>query len=824
MDVSELLPGRTDLGVALGLQRLNCSDLLYNGICEAICMPGWALDTASGSQDLTCQSDGNFTGNATCVQDSVNQIYRCSVQPPGFGLVTVRGDCSGLYHGSDCLLECPQGYNLEGAQKYTCNKGTYSLIGQNPTCQPKSCRGLPFIVRARDLSSCRDLAHGSSCMPTCESGFSYRGSNITCQLGVFDVTGSCFPSQISMKDIENTSAVNFLAVFDPGASIQVYTAVMNYSWAVQNEAIIVLAISQVTGYPPNNITVQIINGAKFSLSSAASAAPRRLSANLSNNTWSLVATVDTGKTQTEDITDKFVSALRGNGSNGSGIFWAMQTMITDRNETIPVGFGVQSMVTLDATSSTSFLFPVIKWLVGEWGVCSTVCGQGTKKRVNNCTSGSIASCTNLQEPAKFAPCEVHSACPFEVMCPLGPPSPACETQQWLVISVLALHGVCCCSCAARWMRIKLRKPKEGSVNVSSLKAKVRYTIDKNDPEPVEAAKVHVIWDLDADQIQTWLNYNPADHVPSALEHAAAGVAPILDDSSDPTMEDSVQPDGVRSDVGAPVATASISGDSAQSAAFAAADTSVAADQVPLEQVLPQSLSQSQEEGYYLSGAKPMYEDGATVEYFSASTNRWIRGIIHTHVRVHSDDDYDISYNVRVCREAVVRRDVSMDSVRLPLEQSELIEVFSKRQGGVWFPAHVSGHQPAGATSIGYTIVVEETTHQPQTRLENIPSVRLRRRFLAGWAVEVYRGPVQGWVSATVRASPPAGGEQAELMSVSLPSLRSGSSGASGKGAADPQEMWKTIPVSLPTPENVASGESDIDWVPTYLLRCPVSAF
>jgi len=121
----------------------------------------------------------------------------------------------------------------------------------------------PFIVRARDLSSCRDLAHGSSCMPTCESGFSYRGSNITCQLGVFDVTGSCFPSQISMKDIENTSAVNFLAVFDPGASIQVYTAVMNYSWAVQNEAIIVLAISQVTGYPPNNITVQIIMGQSF---------------------------------------------------------------------------------------------------------------------------------------------------------------------------------------------------------------------------------------------------------------------------------------------------------------------------------------------------------------------------------------------------------------------------------------------------------------------------------------------------------------------------------------------------------------------------------
>merc|ERR1719487_2405719 len=85
----------------------------------------------------------------------------------------------------------------------------------------------------------------------------------------------------------------------------------------------------------------------------------------------------------------------------------------------------------------------------------------------------------------------------------------------------------------------------------------------------------------------------------------------------------------------------------------------------------------------------------------------------------------------------------MDHLRLPLQDAEDVEVYSKRDK--WKPGSIKGN-PNSATSVGYTVVTDNGT------FAKVPAERFRRRFCGtGEAkkIQYYSGVRDGWKEAVV---------------------------------------------------------------------------
>merc|ERR1719331_2246327 len=66
---------------------------------------------------------------------------------------------------------------------------------------------------------------------------------------------------------------------------------------------------------------------------------------------------------------------------------------------------------------------------------------------------------------------------------------------------------------------------------------------------------------------------------------------------------------------------------------------------------------------------------------------------------------------------------------------------------------IVGTQSGGATMTGYTVHLDDS----KDVFQEIPALRLRRRFPADQAVNVYRGPREGWQKLHVHHSATANG-------------------------------------------------------------------
>jgi len=142
-----------------------------------------------------------------------------------------------------------------------------------------------------------------------------------------------------------------------------------------------------------------------------------------------------------------------------------------------------------------------------------------------------------------------------------------------------------------------------------------------------------------------------------------------------------------------------------------------------------------------------YTDGERVEYFSHTHQQWIVGM----VRIQPSADCCPGaaakplLSVYVNHGSQFQPNVSLDCLRPVLQSGELVEVFTQRGGGSFLPAVIAPGQPKAATMLGYKVALASTGEV----LENIPALRLRRRYPAASAVETYCGLDLGWCHAHV---------------------------------------------------------------------------
>ena len=99
------------------------------------------------------------------------------------------GDCtSSLASGSSCTPICDSGYALSGTR--SCTDGTLS---DTAVCNPNPCDASAAIANGA-LNDCTStLAHGTSCTPDCNTGYTLSGTR-SCSAGTLTNTAVCNPN------------------------------------------------------------------------------------------------------------------------------------------------------------------------------------------------------------------------------------------------------------------------------------------------------------------------------------------------------------------------------------------------------------------------------------------------------------------------------------------------------------------------------------------------------------------------------------------------------------------------------------------------------
>jgi len=93
----------------------------------------------------------------------------------------------------------------------------------------------------------------------------------------------------------------------------------------------------------------------------------------------------------------------------------------------------------------------------------------------------------------------------------------------------------------------------------------------------------------------------------------------------------------------------------------------------------------------------------------------------------------------------------LDMLRAPFQSAELVECYSKRNGGQWMLGSIDGPRSPGYNLKSYKVRVEGQDNVPPMLLDSVPSWRIRRRFPPGSSIEVYCGPSLGWMKRVVHA-------------------------------------------------------------------------
>eukprot|EP00913_Durusdinium_trenchii_P021904 g20582.t1 len=128
--------------------------------------------------------------------------------------------------------------------------------------------------------------------------------------------------------------------------------------------------------------------------------------------------------------------------------------------------------------------------------------------------------------------------------------------------------------------------------------------------------------------------------------------------------------------------------------------------------------------------KDAYSVNENVEYFSASNGIWTHAVI----------DGLPSYTVRVGRQR--RHNVPIKFIRPTLAEGEHVGFFSGLETS-WTNAKIVS--PPRALMLGYELDVLDEKSVPAVAVAG----RLRRRFVASQAAQIYQGAFLGWVDAVI---------------------------------------------------------------------------
>ena len=169
--------------------------------CDASTPPkngaiGSCSDTlASGSTcQPTCDSGYTISGSSSCTTGSLTAAT-CEADPCDASAAPVNGaagDCTDtLASGSTCQPTCDSGYTI--SRSSSCTAGVLTA----GTCEADPCDASAAPTNGA-VGNCTDtLASGSKCQPTCDSGYTVSGSS-SCTSGV--LTAATCEAPIKLYD------------------------------------------------------------------------------------------------------------------------------------------------------------------------------------------------------------------------------------------------------------------------------------------------------------------------------------------------------------------------------------------------------------------------------------------------------------------------------------------------------------------------------------------------------------------------------------------------------------------------------------------------
>ncbi|CAE8610289.1 unnamed protein product [Polarella glacialis] len=144
----------------------------------------------------------------------------------------------------------------------------------------------------------------------------------------------------------------------------------------------------------------------------------------------------------------------------------------------------------------------------------------------------------------------------------------------------------------------------------------------------------------------------------------------------------------------------------------------------------------------------VYEHGASVEYYSKTTRRWLPAQIQGPGFCADDSLPTYQVLVRVNRTRCLRHAVELSDLRLAFQQSDKVDYHWKIKR-VWRAAAIDGNPSSAATTFGYPIRCEEDLTGPEVVVQWAPAAQLRSRWPEGSQVDVYQSPAIGWMPAMV---------------------------------------------------------------------------
>jgi hypothetical protein len=182
---------------------LTCSDL--NECLAAPCDSNAACSNTVGS--YTCSCNSGYTGTGV----SCAAIPCRFNQPPANGTM---GTCNGfLASGASCQPLCSAGYTVSGPTRCFAGNLTQS------TCSPNSCDAFAAPLNGRPGNCTATLPSFSSCVPTCNSGFSVSGQT-TCNLGAL-TPATCEPISCMMTAPPTNGNIGTCAIVPSGSTCQI---------------------------------------------------------------------------------------------------------------------------------------------------------------------------------------------------------------------------------------------------------------------------------------------------------------------------------------------------------------------------------------------------------------------------------------------------------------------------------------------------------------------------------------------------------------------------------------------------------------------------
>eukprot|EP00929_Paragymnodinium_shiwhaense_P014127 TRINITY_DN12200_c0_g1_i10.p1 TRINITY_DN12200_c0_g1~~TRINITY_DN12200_c0_g1_i10.p1 ORF type:complete len:2621 (+),score=410.97 TRINITY_DN12200_c0_g1_i10:272-8134(+) len=644
----------------------------------------------SGNETDGDGSGDGFGSGAAWEKDPIACFGPPSVTAP----VLLEADCAGRVHGETCRIDCPAGFRSIGLGEFVCQYGSWTA-SKAPLCDPVACMAVPDVLFGGNHSSCAGLAVGEVCPTNCEAKNRFTAPAITCQNGQWSVPGVCSGEEVPVDAPSNAIHVELFVRRKSAEGFNI-----SQSWAQGNVEDMVQAIAVILEVAPEQLIVDIYEPGFFAQSDKGL---RRLSSVSVMKEFDMSLVVFASPWTEEQVRER--------------LSWFWLSQLVKRLETSDAQTAnllKTATLELKAISSVqNFVAPVAKWVPGDWSTCSNDCGRGEQTRELFCSLGHRHPCG---EPLDIQQdCSDYSACPPSASCPFGGGDHDVTCQQQIAYMVLAILGLIFCAaltCFLCWLRMKCRPRATGSAHLELLHANANYVVINPQnvkkaglaTQPSQApldpdAKVKVVWDTEAEAYTAWRAQNPQ-----------------LD--SDAFALDIDLVNGTAHGIPMPTSPGSKSEMGTQTGA---------------------------------NVKETKFTASTLVEYYSARNRKWLAGEVENansldHMIQGSALDRDLLdlYDVRVGMLGQLRRAVSLDTLRLPFMEGDLVEVFV---GGRWRAGLVTADQSAAPTSVGYNVEDIETNE-----VVRVPAEKVRERFPVGQAVDVYRGPEKGWISAHVLRS------------------------------------------------------------------------